>query len=239
LHTLYGLLDSLDPQFVASPDNIDDVLERWASVAVDDYKGNPAEGYFTSLPLREEFRCVIASLYGKAYRGVKFVDVGSPNAPDVAWRCAYYGNVRLTPREMKKGHKRDGNVFRFAVLFNNEILREPALRKLLEEEYGFLPFAAAAPSLLAARYRKRCEQLDRRHRRYRSFGPRTAEWLQDTATEWLQDTATDEQHPLGKLAAWALTSDAKAADLAKQVQSIKIFLAWGFVILLALILLRR
>ncbi len=50
-------------------------------------------------------------------------------------QCAYYGNARLTPREMKKGHKRDGDVFRFAVLFNNEILREPALRKLLEEEY--------------------------------------------------------------------------------------------------------
>jgi hypothetical protein len=126
VHTLYFLLESLDPQFVVSPDKIDNVLERRASVAVDDYKGNPAEGCSTSLPLREEFRC-FAALYGKAYRDGKSVVLGSPNAPDVAWRCAYYGNARLTPREMKKGHKRDGDVFRFAVLFNNEILREPAV----------------------------------------------------------------------------------------------------------------
>lgn len=119
---------------------------------------------------------------------------------------------------MKKGDKRDGNVFGFAVLFNDVVFREPALRKLLEEEY--------MTGDLAARYRRRCEQL---HKRYRYFNPRpTAEWL-------VQDTAEVEQHPLGKLAAWALTSDTKAADLAKQVQYIKKSLEWGFVILVALI----
>jgi hypothetical protein len=85
------------------------------------------------------------------------------------------------------------------------------LRKLLEEEYGMIYMT----SNLAARYRRRCEQLHRGATGVSIHGP--------------------QQHPLGKLAAWALTSDTKAADLAKQVQSIKKSLEWGLFILVALI----
>jgi hypothetical protein len=83
------LLDSVDPQYVAAPDKIEDVLERWGSVVVNDYKENPAEGLFTSAPLRDEFRCVIAALYGRAFIDNKSVILGSANATDVALRCAY------------------------------------------------------------------------------------------------------------------------------------------------------
>jgi hypothetical protein len=222
LHSLYYLLDSLDPQYVASPDKIDDVLERWGSVAVDDYKGNPAAGLFTSTPLRDEFRCIIAALYGRAFRDNKSVILGSASAPDVALRCAYYGNAQLTAKETKEGHERDRDVFVFAALFNDHVYLTPSLRKLLEEEY--------LTGNLEGRYRRRCERL---HKRYRNFDPRPA-------AEWMtQHAAEDGQSPLGKLTGWAATMDTKAADLAKQVRTIKKWLVWGFLIIGALFLFRR
>jgi hypothetical protein len=108
LFTLHGLLDRLDPQHVARPDKIDHLLERWSV----DYKEKPDEGFLTSLEMKDEFRCLIAALYGKTYANNKTV----VTARDVALRCAFYGNAELTPREMRKGRGRDGTAFVFAVL---------------------------------------------------------------------------------------------------------------------------
>jgi hypothetical protein len=222
LYSLYYLLDSLDPQYVTSPGKLDDVLERWESVTVNDYKGNPAEGHFTHAPLRDEFRCIIAALYGKAFRDNKSVVLGSASAADVALRCAYYGNAQLTAKEMKEGYDRDREVFVFAVLFNDHVYLTRALRKVLEEDY--------LTGNLDARYRRRCEQL---HKRYPNFDPRPA-------AEWMtQGAADDEQDSFGKLAGWAAAMDTTVADLARQVRTIKQWLLWGFVIIGALILFRR
>jgi hypothetical protein len=125
LFTLYELLDRLDPQHVARPDKIDYLLERWSV----DYKEKPNEGFLTSLEMKDEFRCLIAALYGKTYANNKTV----VTARDVALRCAFYGNAELTPREMRKGRGRDGTAFVFAVLFNDHVYLKPKLRKLLEE----------------------------------------------------------------------------------------------------------
>ena len=56
LIVLYGLLDQLDFQHVANPEAIEAVLSRWAKL--DDNDG----GYFTSLSLKDEFRCLHRSL---------------------------------------------------------------------------------------------------------------------------------------------------------------------------------
>jgi hypothetical protein len=88
-----------------------------------------AEGFLTSLEMKDEFRCLIAALYGKTYANNKTV----VTARDVALRCAFYGNAELTPREMRKGRGRDGTAFVFAVLFNDHVYLKPKLRKLLEE----------------------------------------------------------------------------------------------------------
>ncbi len=59
--------------------------------------------------------------------------------------------------------------------------------------------------------------------------------------EWLAlEAATEiEQTPLSKLTAWASASDTKMADLAKQIQSAMTLMTWGFIILAALVLLRK
>jgi hypothetical protein len=167
LHVLYRLLDRLAPEHVANPEKIDHVLARWATLddrmsggKVSEGEGywdkvanqiasdrKPLEGYHTSLSLKDEFRCLIAALYGrgtskptaedlrnKDWRLRSFIH-GSPNAKDVALRCAYYGKGEITPQEVKAGYKRDEKAFVFAVLFNDKIYEDSALRKLLQEEY--------------------------------------------------------------------------------------------------------
>jgi hypothetical protein len=220
---LYALLDSLDPKFCIWTDKIDDVLERRKSVATNDYKGRQETGHFTSAPLRDEFRCLIAALYGEGLREKEGIVIhGSANASDVALRCAYYGNAELTAKDMKEGYERDRDVFVFAVLFNDHVYLTPPLRKLLEETYltgGF-----------EARYRHRCEQL---HKHYTNFDPHpSAEWMR-------QGSAEDEQNRIVKLTSWTATMDARVADLAQQVDTIKQWLVWGFIIIGVLILFRR
>ena len=118
-----------------------------------------------------------------------------------------------------KGHERDGAAFVFAVLFNDHVYRKPELRKLLEVcVYG----------QFTARYLRRCEQL---HKRWPNFDPRPmADWL---AIEGATET---EQSSMSKLTAWASASDRKMADLAKHIQSAKKWMAWGFIILAALVI---
>jgi hypothetical protein len=221
---LYALLESLDPKFCIWTDKIDDVLERWESVAAYDYKGRPEDGHFTSASLRDEFRCLIAALYGEGLREKEGIVIhGSANASDVALRCAYYGNAELTAKDMKEGYERDRDVFVFAVLFNEHVYLTPPLRKLLEEKY--------LTGNLEARYRRRCEQL---HRHYTNFDPHpSAEWMaHDTGAE-------DERNPVKKLTRWAATMDVRAADLAKQVAAIKKWLIVGFVLIGALLIFRK
>jgi hypothetical protein len=137
---------------------------------------------------------------------------------DVALRCAFYGSAELTSKEMHKGRERDGAAFVFAVLFNDHVYRKPELRKLLEEEHLSGKFTA--------RYLRRCEQL---HKRWPYFDPRPM-------ADWLAIEGATEIEPLSKLTAWASASDRKMADLAKHIQSAKKWMAWGFIILAALVI---
>jgi hypothetical protein len=138
LHVLYGLLDELYFMQTHSPEAIEPVLTRWAHLDDKGYKDEPIEGYFTEVSLKDEFRCLVASLYGRTYSNNKFTVYGSPTAKDVALRCAYYGNAELTKKEMRAGYKRDNDVFVFAAMNNNNLLSKSNLRKLFEEDmvYG-------------------------------------------------------------------------------------------------------
>src|SRR5262249_55882001 len=130
---LYELFDALNPSKVSSPKKIDHILARWSSVTNDDDEAR--RGLFTSLPLNDEFRCLIAALYGRAIIENKFVVLGSKDASDVALRCAYYGKGEITEADMNEGYERDKDAFVFAVLFNDRVYYHPELRNLLEGRY--------------------------------------------------------------------------------------------------------
>jgi hypothetical protein len=78
------------------------------------------EGYSTNLGSKDEFRCLIAALYGQ--------DFGRATASDIALRCAFYGNAKLTKKDMKAGSKRDWSAYRFAVVYSFSL---PALPEFL------------------------------------------------------------------------------------------------------------
>jgi hypothetical protein len=149
LHVLYALLDQLDFLHVAHPEKIDTALSRWAQLD-DKVEGKPIEGYFTSLSLKNEFRCLMAALYGCTWSNNNLTVQGRPSSADVAMRCAYYGNAELSVRAMKAGYARDRGVYLFAVMYNDNLFRTHKLRKFFEEEQ------LAGPEL-TARYLKNFE----------------------------------------------------------------------------------
>ena len=133
LGVLYTLLDQLDFLHVAHPEKINTVLSRWAKLD-DKVNEKPIEGYFTSLSRKDEFRCLIAALYGRTISNTYLTVQGSPSAADVAMRCAYYGNAELSARQMKAGYARDRDVYVFSVMYNDNLFRSHKLRKFFEEE---------------------------------------------------------------------------------------------------------
>jgi hypothetical protein len=60
--------------------------------------GEPFEGNYTNVGLKDEFRCLIAALYGR-----RLSKYGSANAPDVTVRCQFYGRDALTKKDVEAG----------------------------------------------------------------------------------------------------------------------------------------
>lgn len=189
---LYALLDSLDFQHTAVPDRIDHVLSRWAELADHTSDGKLIEGDYTSLSMRDEFRCLIAAMYGRGFRDHRTIIFGSPSAADLALRCAYYGKGDLTIKDMKRGFKRDRDVYLFAVSLNTHVHDSEKQKKLLEDQ---LEFKLA----LTARYRGYSEQR-RKH------------WLKGLSSE---------QKPQEKIEAMITGIDQKTAVLTKQLNRVR------------------
>jgi hypothetical protein len=100
LHVLYSLLDELNFTQVHSPEAIEPILNRWAQLNDAVSNGKPIEGHFTGLSLKDEFRCLIASLYGRTYSNKKST---------VAWKP--YGERRADALRLLRqcGVDRKGN----------------------------------------------------------------------------------------------------------------------------------
>jgi hypothetical protein len=135
LHVCYNLLVDLDFQQTATVENIDGVLARWTQIEDRGSDGQPFEGHYTSLPLKDELRCLIAAMYGHGFTKSKTILHGHANANDIALRCAFYGKGEITAKDMKAGYKRDKDVYAFAVLFNSRLYSRSDLRTLYEEEH--------------------------------------------------------------------------------------------------------
>ena len=134
LRVLYELLTNLDFRQVAHPEKIDRVLSRWATLVDRVEGGEPFEGYYTNVGLKDEFRCLVAALYGRGFSKNRMIMHGSANASDIALRCAFYGKAELTKKEMVAGYKRDGSAYQLAAIFNERIYSHPELRKFFEED---------------------------------------------------------------------------------------------------------
>lgn len=179
LWTLSYLLQRLTPDQVRTQENIDAVLERWKvdEHGVQEGPDDSDRHNATGLPDREEFRCLVAALYGKHYGKRQEIIHGSVEDEDIARRCAFYGNGKLDAKLIKEGYEKDGEAFVLAAMTNDQVFMNKHLRKVFEE--GCLNGSHTH------RYQERCEQL---HLRWKWFDPRpTSEWLIEAEPEASRD----------------------------------------------------
>ena len=135
---------------------------EWGKVELKNYKGEEREGYYTHLPLREELRCLIASLYSRRRSTAKSGPgvFGSPDDNDIARRCAFYAGTNLSEKQIEAGFKKDEDLFVFAVLKNPYVLQLTKNRALIEGQLS---------GNFIHEYRRRCEDI---RKKYKSFDVR-------------------------------------------------------------------
>lgn len=135
VRVLRWLLECLDPENTANPDDITAVLERW-KLNENGQEDEPEKKLYTvtGLTEREELRCLISAIYGTSYRRKSTAILGSPDDEDVALRCSYYGNAKLTIDTIKVGYERDKEVFVLAAMMNHSVFHDRKLRQVFEDE---------------------------------------------------------------------------------------------------------
>ncbi|MDH3286577.1 MAG: hypothetical protein OEP48_02460 [Betaproteobacteria bacterium] len=118
----------LNPEQVYLPDSIDAALERWGRPRL--RKTSRKENTLTGLSRQEELRCVIASLYGKKEGALSDA---TESSHDIARRCCYYANARLTDRQIRAGYQRDHAAFLLGAVGNVGILLNADKSAVLEQ----------------------------------------------------------------------------------------------------------
>lgn len=222
---LHSLLSNIDPSATRIPDtDPQEVLTRWGELKVENTFENQdedAEGWATSLSLVDEFRCLIAALYGRKFEDKTIKQIGGPDDLDVALRCAFYGNGSLTIDQMRAGYQRDEKVFVFAALLNDSLYYRFDCRAELEGLiFGNLRFM----------YAWRCKQI---HSRRPSFDlhpiSESGAMLLDDVIEKKQ---SEEMTTLTRI-------EAQIALLKERIGSVSKMATWGFVILLAILIITK
>lgn len=128
---ILNTLARLNPEQVYSPDSIEATLDRWGQFGL--RKASKAEITLTGLSRQEELRCLIASLYGKKEGALSDA---TESSQDIARRCCYYANARLTDRQIRAGYQRDHTAFLLAAVGNVGILLNADKRAVLEQYLG-------------------------------------------------------------------------------------------------------
>ncbi len=161
LHWLLGHLMRGDSH--APDDSIEDVLERWSKIPVEKPKEERDYGY-TDEDSRDEALCMMAALYGHYHekKSGKYerIVVGDLNSPQLAYRCAAYASMKMTPQQVREAVDRDGSLVVLATIRNTDLLWNKEVRAILEQY---------AHDFTAQVYRDRCRSL---HRRQQLFDPR-------------------------------------------------------------------
>jgi hypothetical protein len=227
LEALHELLLGLDPANTKRLNNAEAVLEvidRWKGLKVPKMfqkEGDERDenGDHTSLPLVDEFRCLVSTLYGRLFVDGKPACIGTDGDPDVVRRCAHYGCAEMNVEDMRVAAKRDADVFVLAAVFNDSIMLKMESRAELE---------LMLPRGIQHLYTRRCQQLQSRHR---WFDPRPAT---DTLAAW---EAAEAHKPAESSAVQALSNE--VASLKKSIASVTQALFWGFLILCGLVLTRH
>ena len=226
---IYNLFNNLNPNQVCRSNNIDSILDRWSVESIKNYKDDADDdGYFTSLSLKEEFRCLIASLFGRIYGGTNkgvpntiqkddsFHLLGTRDAEEIALRCIYYGNANMTIPEMEAAYEQDSDVFVYAALNNTQLFHDKSKRCFIEKNLN---------DNLVYKYKRHCEQI---HSQYKSFDPSPIlDGCEIMIDEFPQKTP--ELRAVEKLTI-------QLDQLSSKLETVKSRLFWGFCLISLLVI---
>lgn len=225
VRTLHSLLMGVDPARAKSPQSLEEAREavdRWKGLKVPrTYKPEEGDeqGHYTQLSLLEEFRCLVAALYGRAFVDNKFAYIGGLQDEDVAMRCVAYARTKLTVEQMHQARQRDEFAFVLTALFNNEILLDKKCRGALE---------GMVSRDLEYVYRRRCEQMKRE---YKWFDP------SPVSEDFEEEEAMQQPQAADAASVRALATELAALKAMLASSTKQVF--WGLIILGGLLLWRH
>ena len=220
MQVIYRLLSFLDPQQTHGDGDLEPILARWGAVENKTSKGEDREGYYTGLTFNEEFRCLIAVLYGRSYANNETKIAGSADASDPVLRASYYANTKLSEKGMEAANGKDGPLFIFASLWNTSLFHDKKLRSLFEEKYLTGAFIGL--------YRQRLLQLKQR-------------WPNmdiEPATDWIKEEI-EGSDPTLLVPHSSVSYDAEFADIKRRFGVLEKNLLWGLVILAVILYFRH
>lgn len=215
IHVIYNLLSNLNPSHTHGDGNLQSTISRWSAIKTTNYKGEPEDGYYTGLSFTDEFLCLVGALYGKTYADGKSTVAGSLNAEEPALRASYYGNTKLSEKEMKAAYEKDKAMFVFSSLWNDSLFYDRKLRGIFEEQYLTGDFAAL--------YRRRLLELKDR-------------WPNmdvEPVVDWVKEDAPANEQPM--LSAPVPDYSSELAEIKRRFGSLEKNLFWGFIILCAIL----
>jgi hypothetical protein len=135
----------------ADSENIAAALYRWKDFK--DYEKKPSEGiYIADLTVADEFRCMLASVFG----GLKDDSLEAARKSDyLPLRCVYYSHADMGIADMKAGYERDKGAYVLAAAFNSRILFSQDKRRFYEEAqlYGCHTIYKRNVDFMRKRYR--------------------------------------------------------------------------------------
>jgi hypothetical protein len=210
-------------QLTSDPDPRESLL-RWRDVVIiSEYRsdeGKLEKGWLTELSFVDELRCLMAAFIGRRY-GEKWSTqhVGTPDEEDLALRCAYYGNAKLTPVEMEAAHDRDRDGYLLAALHNHQLYRSRASRAVLEQE------ASSSPNVKFI-YEETCRRIAKHNR---EFNP-------EPLLDQLGEDPEEKRQPLPPTTEELLEPRFSALDA--KLKSIQTIGFWAAIILSGLVLLK-
>lgn len=223
IHWLLGHLicgDSYTPE-----GSIEDALERWSKIALENPKVERDYYGYTDEDCRDEVLCMMAALYGHYYEKKSgkndHIVVGDLNSPQLAYRCAAYASTKMSPQQVREAVTRDGSHAVLAIIRNDDLLWNKEVRAILEQHVRH--FSAQV-------YRDRCRSL---HRRRPMFDPKP---VSEVFPEFFEDG--EEIKPNRELAKIKVLEQ-KLAALMRAQQEQRTIITIGLVALAVLIWLTR
>jgi hypothetical protein len=224
VRALHSLLMGVNPARAKTPQSLQEAREavgRWRGLRVPQtFRPDEGEedGYFTQLSLLEEFRCLVAALYGRVFENKKFEFIGGLQDEDLALRCAAYARMKLTVDQMHHARERDGAAFVLAALFNSELFLDRQCRGALE---------AVVPRDLEFLYKRRCEHVRAEHK-----------WFDPSpVSEDFEEDTREQPQPADAASVRALATEVSALKALVASSSKQLF--WGLIILGGLLLWRH